>query len=107
MAASYFLDKEKQPGTHDINKALGRSKELWTDLKQFIERSYTVEGEFKYYGKNNGWVIRYKKGGRALLTFTPLNNGFEIMIVLGKKEVEKANNEKFGANISIVYKGAK
>ena len=107
MASSYFLDKDKQPSVRAINKVLGKSKELWKDLKNFIERSYEVEGEYQYYGKKSGWVIRYKKSGRALLTFTPQESSFEAMVVLGKLEVEQANQEKFGPNITKVYKNAK
>jgi len=107
MSASFFLDKDHKPSEREINKLLGKNKNLWLDLRSFIEKSYKIEGEDKYYGKNSGWVIRYKKSGRALLTFTPLKGSFEAMVVLGKAEVEKADREKFGANITQVYKNAK
>jgi len=107
MSASFFLNKDHKPSNVEISKLLGRSKDLWLDLKSFIVKSYKVEGEYKYYGKNSGWVIRCKKSGRALLTFTPLKGSFEAMVVLGKAEVEKADKEKFGKNISSVYKNAK
>ncbi|MBN2015349.1 DUF3788 domain-containing protein [Candidatus Dojkabacteria bacterium] len=107
MATSYFLDKEKQPTTRKINEVLGKSKSLWKCLKKFVEDSYRVEGEYKYYGKNSGWVIRYKKSGRSLLTFNPLESRFEILVVLGKKETVEARKEKFGANITNIFKKAK
>ena len=42
------------------------------------------------FDKKNGWDVRYRKGGKTLVTLTPEKGATRILIVLGREESEKA-----------------
>jgi hypothetical protein len=105
MDENPFIDKNKKPSTRAVYKTMGRYKDFWKKLNDFIVKKYDIKGEFKLMGKS--WVFWYRKSNKTLFTLHPRNNGLVAQIVLGRKEVEQANNEKFGKNVAEVYKKAK
>ena len=88
-----FLDKEYKPGTAIIQKTLGKNaKAAWDDLQQFIDANYDLTCETVFYGSNYGWAVRYRKSGKTLCCLFPEDGAFSVLIVLGRKEVEKTND---------------
>jgi len=47
-----------------------------------------------YKAQNHGWAIRYRKGGKTLCSLFPENDGFTVLLVLGKEESEKTLSTK-------------
>lgn len=37
-------------------------------LAQFVTDNYQIESDFAFYGKNYGWAMRFRRGGKALLS---------------------------------------
>jgi hypothetical protein len=67
-----------------------QAKEAWLEIRQFIEDRYDLVPETIFYGTKYGWTIRYRKGGKTLCSLFPERGGFTVLIVLSKKESEKA-----------------
>jgi hypothetical protein len=84
-----MLNKDNKPTETEILEYIGDSSPLWVELRSFIEKNYDFLPETIFYGKKYGWTIRYRKGGRTLSSLFPEQGAFTVLIVLGKKEVDK------------------
>jgi hypothetical protein len=99
MAVGYFLDKTVEPTKEEIHAVLGTKAPLWQALLDFIETSFAIPGVFNFGGKNYGWNLWYKKGGKALTTLYPQKDHFIAQVVLGKEQVEKALALELGEKV--------
>ena len=82
--------KEKEPSEEAMREFIGaRFAEDWINLKEFLKEYYDFNPETVFYGKKYGWTIRYRKSGKTLCSLFPEDSNFTVLIVLGKKEVEK------------------
>ncbi|HUH96959.1 MAG TPA: DUF3788 family protein [Anaerolineales bacterium] len=95
MAIGYFLDKEHQPAKKEIEAALAGKLCFWKDIVQFIENNYELTGELAYGGKNYGWNLWYRKGGKSLVCLYPGQGSFTAQVVLGRDQSEQALHLKF------------
>lgn len=86
-----MTNKTRRPTEQEIMAFIGeQAKETWLEIKRFIENNYGLEPETIFYGKKYGWTVRYRKSGKTLCSLFPEKGGFTLLIVLGKKETEKA-----------------
>ncbi|MGD8780728.1 MAG: DUF3788 family protein [Ignavibacteria bacterium] len=69
-------------------------KDNFTDLLSFMNNSYNLERKIIFGGKKYGWAIQYKKGKKTIVTIFPERKSFTILLVFGKKELEKINDNK-------------
>jgi hypothetical protein len=84
------------PAEDEVDARLGRSRAAWKRLRGFLVDNYALEGEWAYYGRKSGWVLRYRKGGKALTTLTPYHGHFKVQIVLGRADYEAAREVPLG-----------
>ena len=89
MEFERMLDEDHEPSEREILAAIGAG-DLWLDLKEYIDQSYDFLPELVFYGKKYGWTIRYRKSGKTLISLFPEHGAFTALIVLGKREGEKA-----------------
>lgn len=103
MSYERMLDKEHQPTDKEILKTIGNTAP-WVELRQYLESAYDFTPELVDYGKY-GWTIRYRKSGKTLCSLYPEKGAFTAMVVLGKKEAEKALSimNQFNANVRKVF----
>lgn len=88
-----MTDKTHKPTGEEIESFVGeQAKEAWQEMRQFIESHYDFMPETVFYGAKYGWTIRYRKSGKTLCSLFPEKGGFTVLIVLGKKESEKARS---------------
>ncbi len=85
-----FTDKNCKPTEKEVFEAVSSARALWDNLIEFIETNYKIKGEFKFYGKNFGWALRYRKYGKVIISIYPGRDEFTVQIILNGKEVEKA-----------------
>jgi hypothetical protein len=84
-------DKTRTPNEEEIKRFLGtQASEAWSEIRQFIESRYDFTSETAFYGVKHGWTVRYRKSGKTLCSLFPEKGQFSVLIVLGKKESEKA-----------------
>jgi hypothetical protein len=88
MALSVFSDKSVKPDDSQLKKALGRTYELWTTIKEYVHTHYSpaIE-EWNFSGQKWGWSFRMKHKKRTILYFTPLEGYFRNGFVFGDKAV--------------------
>lgn len=88
MSKGIFTDKSYKPTEKEVFDNLSSAKPLWDSLISFIENNYKIKGEYKFYGKNFGWALRYRKSGKVLISIYPGKDEFMTQIILNGKEVE-------------------
>ncbi len=90
MSDIIFSDKSTKPDDNVLAEMLGESIKLWGKLKRHIHDEY---GEFieewKYYGKNSGWILKILRKKRNLFFFIPLEKSFRIAFVFGDRAVSE------------------
>ncbi len=88
---SRLSDKNCVPTETEIINYIGEKAAVaWNEIRDFLEQNYDFQPELNYGGANYGWAIRYRRSGRSLCTFYPEKDAFTILIVLGRKEAQKA-----------------
>lgn len=99
MGAGMFVDREHQPTAREISAAIGSRRSLWENLIQFIADNYRIKGDLTFLGKNYGWALRFRKGGKALTTLYPAKETFIAQIVIGPNQAEKAFGLDLGKKV--------
>jgi len=107
MAVGTFVEKEHQPTMREISNSVGSKKDLWDSLERFVAENYRTKRDFAFYGKNYGWAVRFRKGGKALLSMYPGEGSFTVQIVLGETSASKASSLRLGKNAKNVLENAR
>jgi len=85
------MDKAREPTEEEMMSFVGeKAKAAWTELRQFIEDNYDFMPETVFYGAKYGWTVRYRRSGKTLCSLFPEKGGFSVLLVLGRKDSEKA-----------------
>ena len=86
-----MMDKAREPTEEEMMSFVGeKAKAAWTELRQFIKDSYDFVPETVFYGAKYGWTVRYRRSGKTLCSLFPEKGGFSVLLVLGRKDSEKA-----------------
>ncbi len=96
MSEVVFNEENRAPTEEQVRAALSRSRAAWKRLREFLAENYGLEGEWVHYGRKYGWVLRYRKGGKALTTLSPYKGYFTVQIVLGEADYERASEATLG-----------
>jgi hypothetical protein len=102
-----FNEEGRAPTEKELDAALGRSRAAWKRLRDFLAENYGLDGEWADYGRKSGWVLRYRKGGKALTTLSPYKGYFTVQIVLGQGDYERAREAKLGESTRAAIDGAR
>lgn len=106
MSIGVFLDKDHQPTTQEVFRALGSKQPLWERLTQFISDHYQMPGVLSFGGKKYGWNVWYRKSGKTLVSLYPQQEYFVAQIVLGRDQAAQALKLEFGENVRQVIEDA-
>lgn len=91
MALSVFDDRAKPPEEKEVEAALGRTYNLWSELKAHISTQFApLVIEWGYASKSTGWGLRLKQEKRTVLYMTPCKGYFLASFALGEKAVKAA-----------------
>jgi len=77
-----FTERASRPDEAEVEAVLGEAALLWTQLSAFVESSLRVRSEWKFYGKNYGWALAFKKSGRAVVSLYPDVGSFTAQVIL-------------------------
>lgn len=68
-----------------------QKRPLWADLTGWLRSTYGLEGDVSWTDEDSGWVLRYRRNDRALLTLLPnVAGGFSALVVVGPSLVGAA-----------------
>lgn len=107
MAATAFMDRDHRPTEQETLAALGPSAPLWERLTRHLDAAYGIEPTFAPPTRNYGWEVKYRRGGKTLVTLTPDEGRFTALVVLGEKETESARSLDLGDHVRRVFDEAR
>ncbi|MHA1907971.1 MAG: DUF3788 domain-containing protein [Candidatus Thorarchaeota archaeon] len=85
-----LLGRDNEPTNGQMLEFIGaKAVKPWKVLHEFMANNYDFELDLNYWGDKHGWILRYRKSGKTLVSFYPEKGGFTVQVILGKKEVEK------------------
>ncbi len=81
----------------------------WNHLNAYLSSNYELNREILYYGDKYGWLVRYRKTKRTLVSIFPEKLSFSFLIVFGKQEIGKfiTSQSEFQPSIVEVFKNTK
>jgi hypothetical protein len=91
---------DRKPTDDEMVRFLGKhAAKLWKKITEYMSENY----EFAPIRENENLdaIIRYKRSGKTLLTFYPKKNELTVLIIFGKKEVDKfeSSTDEFSPEI--------
>lgn len=107
MAPTVFMDPEHAPTEREILDALGAVAGHWEMLATWIDESYGIEPTHVPPSRTYGWDLKYRKGGKTLVSLTPDRGRFTALVVLGEKETEAARELELGDHVRRVFEEAR
>ncbi len=90
MSKGFFIDKSLRPNDNNILKIIGSAKNNWDFILEYLRSDLKLKGEFKFYGINYGWAIRFNKSGKSIVALYPDKDCFTVQIILNKYQVDSA-----------------
>ena len=105
-----MLGRDHEPTEKQILEYIGmKASKLWIALEEFMTMNYDFQPELSYWGDKYGWILRYRKSGKTLVSFYPEKGGFTVQVILGKKEVKKFEDIRgeLSADIVSLFEGTK
>ncbi len=106
-----MLNRDQKPTKSDIITFISNAEAIsaWNQIHEYLETHYDLLMETIYYGDNYGWVVRYRKSGRTIVSLFPEKDSFSFLIVYGKKEIDKfsAQESEFLPAIVEIFQNTK
>lgn len=100
---------ENIPSAEQLSQLLGvQLYEIWQKLCDLIENEYDTERLWNKGGKDWTYEYKYRRGGKTLCALYARENCLGFMVILGKDERLKFENERnnFTKEVQSVYDGA-
>lgn len=87
MQWTNLYDQTHQPTINDISKYV--RSELWENLNSFLHNTYHIHPTLVYSrcSMKPGWNVKYKKCGKSLCTLYPMEGFFNVLVVIGSREI--------------------
>lgn len=103
-----MLDRE--PNTEVLTALIGQPLyDVWKELCAMIDEKYDMDRLWNSGGKAWRYEYKYRRGGKTLCALYARENCFGFMIILGKEERTKfeENRENYSKDVQKVYDDAK
>ena len=99
MSKGFFTDKTSKPTDSDIINIIGKARNNWDSLSHYVKTELNLKGDFKFYGINYGWALRFNKSGKSIIALYPDKNCFTVQVILNKNQVKSALSEDLDIEI--------
>ena len=103
---SRLLNPELIPDNDNISRFIDSDnvKKSWANLMSYIKKYYELDCKIVFGGKKYGWAVQYKRGKKTIMTLFPERKSFTVLLIFGKKELEKINETKQTFSKSVLEK---
>lgn len=101
---------EKTPNAEEMIELMGQPLyDIWIKLCVTIDEKYDMDCIWNKGGKAWKYEYKYRRGGKTLCSLYARENCFGFMIILGKYEQEKFENdrEKYSEKVQSIYDDTK
>jgi hypothetical protein len=106
-ASGLLLDPTTAPTARELAASLGSTRPLWDRLVSWMLETYGLTGEPLFTTREDGWALRFRRSGRALLTLQPLADGrFKALVVLGPSVWDQVAGVGLGSVVKAAWDGA-
>ncbi len=93
---------DKKPNEEEITALVGKSLyEIWTKLCDLIDGNYDMDRLWNKGGKAWTYEYKYRRGGKTLCALYARENCIGFMIILGKDERLKFENERENYSVEV------
>jgi hypothetical protein len=106
VSIGVFTDKTQTPGLDEVWPIIGARRMAWEALAGYMARTFGGQADWKFYGKNYGWALSFRKGSRALLALYPGQAGFTAQLIVGPGQLEKALSLPLGEHVRRILEEA-
>jgi hypothetical protein len=106
MSYGGFTDRQQPPTMQEMEASLGRHLRLWERLLGFAQDAYSAPYSLRFYGRNYGWALLFRKGGKALLALFPGNHRLTALVVLGEEECAAAEHAALSSAVIAIVREA-
>ncbi len=100
-----------KPTAEQMTALVGKSlyEEVWKKLCALIEEQYDMDRLWNNGGKAWTYEYKYRRGGKTLCALYARKNCVGFMIILGKEERLRFENERetYSEEVQSIYEGAK
>ena len=102
-----FPDPARTPVDAEFVEAVGPAAPRWRALTSWVTDHYGLAPEPIYFGHDSGWCLRYRRGGRTLLTLIPRDEAFRALVVVGPSAWASAAGADLGPTVRATWDGAR
>ncbi len=91
-----MFDRTREPKETDFITFISDPDAIasWKQIQNYLETHYEFLKETIYYGDKYGWLVRYRKSRRTIVSLFPEKDSFSFLIVYGKKEIDKFSTQE-------------
>jgi len=84
-----FTEREARPSVDEMMAVLGRARPRWDVL---VEAAVALgaKGEPRFYGRNYGWALGFRRRGRAVLALYAGVGRLAALVILNEAQVGEA-----------------
>ncbi len=109
MEYQRIYQKDPLPKYTELRRFIGKAILPFDEIITFLDKNYDFQREIYFGGKNFGVMVRYRKNGKTLIQIFPEKDGFEIVLIYGKKEREifESRKKEFPKYLTKIYDNTK
>lgn len=109
MEYQRIYQKDPLPKYSDLRRFIGKAILPFDEIITFLDKNYDFQREIYFGGKNFGVMVRYRKSGKTLIQIFPEKDGFEVVLIYGKKEREifESRKKEFSKYLTKIYDNTK
>jgi hypothetical protein len=99
----------KEPTSEVMESLIGNELyQVWNALCLFIDQMYDMDRLWNSGGKKWNYEYKYRRGGKTLCALYAKENTFGFMVILGKVERDKFENQRehFSQEVQRTYDNA-
>jgi hypothetical protein len=90
VAYGAFTERAIRPDEAAVHDVLGDARGRWDELVGFVSDTHRARGELRFYGRNHGWALTFRKYGKSLLGLFPDAGALTALVVLTDEQVGRA-----------------
>ncbi|MBZ5582050.1 MAG: DUF3788 domain-containing protein [Acidobacteriia bacterium] len=108
MPENAFIGKPEIPTEAELSAQLGRAKTLWDSLVDDLAGEVGADlREWKSSSRKTGWLLRLKRGERAIVYLSPCRGCFVASFALGDRAMQAAREAGLPKQVLSVLAEAK
>jgi hypothetical protein len=90
MPYGCFTVRHEPPDLDRAAEACAAAAPLWSELVADLSGLTKTPPSWRFYGRNHGWALAFKKGGRALAALFPDRGRVTVLVVLTGEQADRA-----------------